>query len=75
MRQTALFDGAIEWLASEDKNVIAPEKRSFRLRLKEPHAQAAGSSSAILSRAAGTLTKQVVLHVRRRQPWRARESF
>ncbi len=39
-----LFDWAIGWLAREDKIVITPEKRSFRLRLKEPHASVAGAS-------------------------------
>ncbi len=39
-----VFDWAIGWLAREDKIVITPEKRSFRVRLKEPHARAAGVS-------------------------------
>ncbi len=42
--KTPLFDWAIGWLAREDKIVITPEKRSFRLRLKEPHASVAGAS-------------------------------
>lgn len=39
-----VFDWAIGWLAREDKIVITPEKRSFRVSLKEPHARAAGVS-------------------------------
>ncbi len=39
-----VFDWAIGWLAREDKIVIRPEKRSFRVRLKESHAKAAGVS-------------------------------
>ena len=42
--KTPVFDWAVGWLAREDKIVITPEKRSFRLRLKEPHAKAAGVS-------------------------------
>ncbi len=37
-----IFDWAIGWLAREDKIVIAQEKRSFRIRLKE-QAKAAGA--------------------------------
>jgi hypothetical protein len=29
-----VFDWAIGWLAREDKIVITPDKRSFRIRLK-----------------------------------------
>lgn len=39
-----LFDWAIGWLAREDNIVITPEKRSFRIRLKETQARAAGAS-------------------------------
>ena len=39
-----IFDWAIGWLAREDKIEITPEKRSFRIRLKEPQARAAGAS-------------------------------
>ncbi len=39
-----VFDWAIGWLAREDKIVITPEKRSFRLRLKETQARAVGVS-------------------------------
>ena len=42
--KTPLFDWAIGWLAREDKIVITPEKHSFRIRLKEAHAKAVGSS-------------------------------
>ena len=38
------FDWAIGWLAREDQIVIAPEKRSFRLRLKHQLAKATGAS-------------------------------
>jgi hypothetical protein len=38
-----IFDWAIGWLAREDKIVITPEKRSFRVRLKEAQAKAAAS--------------------------------
>ena len=38
-----VFDWAIGWLAREDKIVIAQEKRSFRIRVKETQAQAAAS--------------------------------
>lgn len=40
-----IFDWALGWLAREDKIVITPEKRSFRIRLKETQARAAGASS------------------------------
>jgi hypothetical protein len=39
-----VFDWAVGWLAREDKIVISREKRSFRLRLKETEAAAAGSA-------------------------------
>ena len=38
------FDWAIGWLAREDQIVITPEKRSFRIRLREQDAKAAGAS-------------------------------
>ncbi len=38
-----VFDWAIGWLAREDKIVFAAEKRSFRIRLKEYQARAAGA--------------------------------
>ena len=38
------FDWAIEWLAREDQIVITPEKRSFRIRLKQAQASAASAS-------------------------------
>lgn len=39
------FDWAIGWLARENKIVITQEKRSFRIRLREQHAQATAASS------------------------------
>jgi hypothetical protein len=33
-RKSPVFDWAIGWLAREDKIVITPEKRSFRVQLK-----------------------------------------
>jgi hypothetical protein len=38
-----LFDWAIGWLAREDKIVITPGKRAFRVRLKKEQAQAASA--------------------------------
>jgi hypothetical protein len=38
------FDWAIGWLAREDQIVITPDKRSFRIRLKQAQASAAGAS-------------------------------
>ncbi len=38
------FDWAIGWLARENKIAIAPEKRSFRIRLKQEQAIATGAS-------------------------------
>ncbi len=35
-----VFDWAIGWLAREDQIVITKERRSFRIRLKEPYAKA-----------------------------------
>lgn len=32
--KSPLFDWALGWLAREDKVVITPEKRTFRVRLK-----------------------------------------
>ena len=40
--RTPVFDWAVGWLAREEKIVITPEKRSFRLCLKEAPAIAAG---------------------------------
>jgi hypothetical protein len=40
--KTPLFDWAIGWLAREDKIVITPEKRSFRIQLKDTHTITAG---------------------------------
>ena len=41
--KSPLFDWAIGWLAREDKIVISPEKRSFRIRLKEAQPRAASA--------------------------------
>ena len=38
------FDWAIGWLARENQIVITPEKRSFRIRLRETQARVAGAS-------------------------------
>jgi hypothetical protein len=38
------FDWAIGWLARENQIAIAPEKRSFRIRLKQEQANATGAS-------------------------------
>lgn len=38
------FDWAIGWLAREDQIVITPEKRSFRIRLRQQSAKATGAS-------------------------------
>ncbi len=37
-----LFEWAIGWLAREEKIVITPEKRSFRIQLKDARATAVG---------------------------------
>ncbi len=42
--KSPIFDWAVGWLAREDKIVITSKKRSFRIRLKEDHARAAGAS-------------------------------
>jgi hypothetical protein len=44
--KTPVFDWAVGWLAREDKLIITPDKRSFRLRLKRAEAKtkAAGAS-------------------------------
>jgi len=41
--QEPTFDWAIGWLARENQ-AITPEKRSFRIRLKQEQAKAAGAS-------------------------------
>lgn len=38
------FDWAIGWLARENQIAITPEKRSFRIRLKQEEAKARGAS-------------------------------
>jgi len=38
------FDWAIGWLARENQIAITPEKRSFRIRLKQAQASAASAS-------------------------------
>ncbi len=42
--KTPVFDWAIGWLAREDKIDIRSEKHTFRFRLKEAQAKAAGAS-------------------------------
>jgi len=42
--KTPIFDWAIGWLAREEKILINPEKRSFRLRLREPNVKSEGVS-------------------------------
>ncbi len=42
--QEPTFDWAIGWLARESQLAITPEKRSFRIRLKQEQAKAAGAS-------------------------------
>lgn len=41
-RASPLFDWAIGWLAREDKIAITPEKRSFRVQLKDTPPTMAG---------------------------------
>ncbi len=38
------FDWAIGWLARENQIAITPEKRSFRIRLKQEQARATSAS-------------------------------
>jgi hypothetical protein len=44
--KTPIFEWAVGWLMCEDKLIITPDKRSFRLRLKgaEAKTKAAGAS-------------------------------
>ena len=42
--KTPLFDWAIGWLAREDKILITPEKRSFRIQLKNTQTKAANTA-------------------------------
>lgn len=42
--KSPVFDWAVGWLAREDQIVITKERRSFRIRLKEPYAKAVGTS-------------------------------
>jgi hypothetical protein len=42
--KTPVFDWAIGWLARENKIVITPGKRSYRVRLREERAKAAAAS-------------------------------
>jgi len=42
--KTPIFDWAIGWVAREEKIPIKPEKRSFRLRLREPNVKSEGVS-------------------------------
>ncbi len=42
--QKPTFDWAIGWLARENRIAITPEKRSFRIGLKQEQAKATGAS-------------------------------
>jgi hypothetical protein len=42
--QEPTFDWAIGWLARENQIAITPEKRSFRIRLKQEQAKATSAS-------------------------------
>ena len=42
--KTPLFDWAIGWLAREDRILITPEKRSFRIQLKDTQTKAASTA-------------------------------
>jgi winged helix-turn-helix protein DUF2582 len=42
--QKPTFDWAIGWLARENQVAITPEKRSFRIRLKQEQEKATGAS-------------------------------
>ena len=42
--KTLLFDWAIGWLAREDRILITPEKRSFRIQLKDTQTKAASTA-------------------------------
>jgi len=42
--KTPLFDWAVGWLAREDRILITPEKRSFRVRLKDTQIKAGGAA-------------------------------
>ena len=42
--KTPVFDWALGWLAREENIVITREKRSFRVRLREARAKAAGAT-------------------------------
>ncbi|HEV2386011.1 MAG TPA: winged helix-turn-helix domain-containing protein [Candidatus Acidoferrales bacterium] len=41
--KSPIFDWAIGWLAREDKIVLTPERRAYRIGLKEARARAAGA--------------------------------
>jgi len=42
--KSPMFDWAIGWLAREDRILITPEKRSFRVQLKDTQTKAAGTA-------------------------------
>ncbi len=42
--KTPVFDWAVGWLAREDKLVITPEKRSFRIQLKDARIKTAATA-------------------------------
>jgi hypothetical protein len=41
--KSPVFDWAIGWLAREDKLVITPHQKSYRVRLNDAHARTAGA--------------------------------
>jgi hypothetical protein len=41
--KSPVFDWAIGWLAREDKLVITPYQKSYRVRLNDAHARRAGA--------------------------------
>jgi Winged helix-turn-helix domain (DUF2582) len=43
-QKTPLFDWSVGWLAREDRLLITPEKRSFRIQLKDTQTKAAGTA-------------------------------
>jgi hypothetical protein len=43
-KKTPLFDWAVGWLAREDRILITPEKRSFRIQLKDTQTKAASTA-------------------------------
>jgi hypothetical protein len=42
--KTPLFDWAVGWLAREDRILITPEKRSFRIQLRDTQTKTASTA-------------------------------